>query len=34
MRRDWGPWALVVGVFFVAIAAIAKGALRRLRKRA
>jgi hypothetical protein len=31
MARDWGPWTLVVGVFVVALVAIARGALRRLR---
>jgi hypothetical protein len=34
MRRDWGPWTLVGGVLLVAVAAIARGALRRLRNRA
>jgi hypothetical protein len=34
MGRDRGPWTLVVGVLLVAVAAIARGALRRLRERA
>ncbi len=33
MSRDRGPWALVLGVFLVAAAAIARGALKRLRGR-
>ncbi len=33
MDRNTGPWALVVGVLLVALAAIARGALRRLRGR-
>jgi hypothetical protein len=33
MNRNWGPWALVVGVGLVAFAAISRGVLRRLRRR-
>jgi hypothetical protein len=33
MSRNWGPWALIVGVALVAVAAISCGVLRRLRPR-
>jgi len=34
MRRDWGPWTPVGDVLLIAVAAIARGALRGLRNRA
>lgn len=30
--RDWGPWALVGGVALVGVAAVARGAKKRLEK--